>query len=207
MVASAFLPATIHNGELKFLFGKELDSDSMPGFSDFGGGVESNEDIFDAGLREFAEETTGFLGDETQLRKMIKRNGGCLEFVHEKTKYHIHVIKLDHDDHLVKYFNASQKFIHDKVSSPEDLKKHRIFEKIEMKWFTQKEMEKNIHTFREFYQDIVKDIIIKNSKDIQTFIESQSRRAPPHATKQTTTKTKTKNPPRPAARIKQAPKG
>jgi hypothetical protein len=32
------LPATIHNGELKFLFGKELDSDSMPGFSDFGGG-------------------------------------------------------------------------------------------------------------------------------------------------------------------------
>jgi 8-oxo-dGTP pyrophosphatase MutT (NUDIX family) len=32
----------------------------MPGFSDFGGGVEPNEDIFDAGLREFAEETTGF---------------------------------------------------------------------------------------------------------------------------------------------------
>jgi hypothetical protein len=36
----------------------------MPGFSDFGGGT--NEDIFDAGLREFAEETTGFW-DETQL--------------------------------------------------------------------------------------------------------------------------------------------
>lgn len=176
MVASAFLPVAIHNGELKFLFGKELDTDSMPGFSDFGGGVESSEDIFDAGIREFAEETTGFLGNEQQLKQMIKKNGGCLEFFYEKTKYHIHIIKIDYDEHLVKYFNSSQKFIHDKVSDPEELKKHHIFEKIELRWFTQKELGKSIDKFREFYRDIVKDIIIKNSKEINTFIESCSKK-------------------------------
>jgi hypothetical protein len=59
----------------------------------------------------------------------------------------------------VKYF-ASQNSSTTKYPArrPE---KHRIFEKIEMKW--QKEMEKT-YTFREFYQDIVKDIIIKTAK-------------------------------------------
>ena len=42
MVASAFLPVALLNGELVFLFGKEATDDSAPGFSDFGGGVEAN---------------------------------------------------------------------------------------------------------------------------------------------------------------------
>ena len=172
MVASAFLPVAIHNGELKFLFGKELKTDSMPGFSDFGGSVKPTEDIFNAGLREFAEETTGFLGDEKQLKQMITKNGGHLNFLFEKTKYHIHVIKIDYDEHLVKYFNASQKFIHDKILNSAELKKYCIFEKIELKWFTQKEIENSIDEFREFYRDIIKDVIIKNMKEIQTFIET-----------------------------------
>jgi hypothetical protein len=72
-----------------------------------------------------------------------------------------------------------------------------------LKWSgSRKRKWKNIHTFREFYQDIVKDIIIKTAKTYRRS-ESQSRTTPRN--KQTTTKTKTK-PSRPAARIKQAPK-
>ena len=65
MVASSFLPVAIHRGELYFLFGKEVDRDSMPGFSDFGGRVEPNE-FLDAGIREFAEEITDFFSNQTQ---------------------------------------------------------------------------------------------------------------------------------------------
>ena len=87
MVASAFLPVTYYKNRLYFLFGKEAHDDSAPGFSDFGGGVKSGEDIYLAGLREFAEETTGFLGDPKELEELIKKNGGCYPFAQPEHGY------------------------------------------------------------------------------------------------------------------------
>ena len=49
MTGSSVLPITIHNGKLYFLFGKENELEkSAKGFSDFGGGVEQNEDVHKA---------------------------------------------------------------------------------------------------------------------------------------------------------------
>jgi 8-oxo-dGTP pyrophosphatase MutT (NUDIX family) len=170
MVASSFLPVAIHNGELKFLFGKELNDDSAPGFSDFGGKVDPGENIFDAGIREFSEETTGFLGNETQLKQMVKKNGGFLQYTFGV--YNVHVIKIDYDEHLVKFFNLSQKFIHDKIPKAGELKKYRIFEKSEMKWFTKKEVAESIGDFREFYREYVKELITTHFDEIhKTFFK------------------------------------
>ena len=171
MVASSFLPVAIHRGELKFLFGKEVDRDSMPGFSDFGGRVEPHESILDAGIREFAEEITGFLGNETQLRKQIQKTG-CLEYVYEKHKYHIHILPIAYDESLVKYFNASHQFIHSKVPT-EELKKYALFEKTELKWFSVKELE-NTDQFREFYREIVQFLLDRRG-EIRDFLKPKRK--------------------------------
>lgn len=72
-MGAGILPTTIHNNKLYFLFGKENKyEDSAPGFSDFGGGTDSNESLFDTAVREAGEELTGFLGNDTDIKKMLK---------------------------------------------------------------------------------------------------------------------------------------
>jgi hypothetical protein len=52
MTGSSVLPVTFHKGKLFFLFGKENPlEDSAKGYSDFGGGVESGESIFETAMR------------------------------------------------------------------------------------------------------------------------------------------------------------
>ena len=73
MPGSSILPVAIHKGKLYFLFGKENSlEDSAPGFSDFGGGIESGETAYQTAIREGSEELTGFLGTPFQIRKHIK---------------------------------------------------------------------------------------------------------------------------------------
>ena len=76
MVGSSILPVTIHNNKLHFLFGKEASLEDTPGWSDFGGGTEPGESIFNTALREGAEELTGFLGNSNELKQHIKQHGG-----------------------------------------------------------------------------------------------------------------------------------
>jgi len=167
MVASAFLPVAFHQGKLYFLFGKEIDEDSSPGFSDFGGSVENNEDIYEAGLREMAEETTGFFGNAEDVRKMVDSRGGVYPLVHEK--YHIHVFHTDYDPKLIEYYNRNHKYIYDHMDN-EYLKKTKIFEKIEIQWMTISDMKKRRAEFRHFYRIIV-DKIIRESGKILQFIQ------------------------------------
>ena len=63
MVAAGFLPVCYHKGKLLFLFGLEGPMEkSAKGWSDFAGGLNSNEkdgndrDIYKAALREMSEE-------------------------------------------------------------------------------------------------------------------------------------------------------
>ena len=58
MVGSSILPACVHKGKLYFLFGKENSLADTPGWSDFGGGVDPGESIYDTALREGGEELT-----------------------------------------------------------------------------------------------------------------------------------------------------
>ena len=51
-MGAGILPATIRNGKLWFLFGKENQYEkSAPGFSDFGGGVEKDETPLEKAVR------------------------------------------------------------------------------------------------------------------------------------------------------------
>ena len=75
-MGAGILPTTIRNNKLYFLFGKENKfEDSAPGFSDFGGGTDKDETYFQTAVREAGEELTGFLGNNTQVRKMLTRYG------------------------------------------------------------------------------------------------------------------------------------
>lgn len=159
MVGSSILPVSIHNGKLYFLFGKENELEkSAQGFSDFGGGMEKGETAFDTACREGAEELTGFLGSSNNIRKFIRNGGGYLK-LGDPTKYNIHIIRMDYDEKLIEYYNNNHQFLWKKMDKS-ILSNTKLFEKIEIQWFSLDDIKKNIHKFRPFYQKILKMEII-----------------------------------------------
>lgn len=182
MVASGFLPVAIHKNKLFFLFGKESDGDSSPGFSDFAGGVEKGEkNLYQAGLREMAEETTGFFGNPQQIDDMVQKNGGVYKMKHGAPRgaYHIHIFRMDYDDRLIDYYNKSHQFIYDRLDHAY-LKSTMIFEKAEIQWMTVEDMIARRSEFRHFYQEIL-DHIVKDLPQIDAFVRSR-RRSPRRTT-------------------------
>jgi hypothetical protein len=171
MVAASILPITIHNGELLFLFGKENDMEnSAPGWSDFGGAVESNESIYKAALREGSEELTGFLGTDKDLAKLIKKNGGFYKLKHNT--YHIHIFFMDYDENLPYYYNKNHHFIWNRITDHKMLSDTRIFEKIEIDWFSIDDLKNLREEFRNFYRNII-DILLGDIENIRKFILSK----------------------------------
>ena len=111
MVAGSILPVTIHNNKLYFLFGKENPSEkSAKGWSDFGGRLENKETPFEGAIREGSEELSGFLGNKSQLKALIRKNGGIYKLNYNN--YHIHLFFIDYDENLPKYFNQNHHFLH-----------------------------------------------------------------------------------------------
>ena len=109
MVAASILPVALYKNTLYFLFGLENEFEkSAPGWSDFGGGVDSNENIYDAALREGKEEMTGILGKEKDIDDMIKK-GKLYRITHGT--YHIHIFKIDYDPNLPKYYQNVHDFL------------------------------------------------------------------------------------------------
>lgn len=172
MVAASILPVCIHNRELYFLFGKENRlEDSAKGWSDFGGRVENDESIYQGALREGAEEMTGFLGNEHELKKRIRNSGGYHRISHNK--YHVHLFYLPYEPKLVEYYNYNHKFLWDRMDN-KLLNKTKLFEKIQLKWYSLSEMKKQRLEFRCFYQEIV-DKFIENEKEIKQFLHENKR--------------------------------
>lgn len=173
MVAASILPVTINKkNELCFLFGKENPmEDSAHGYSDFGGRMDKNEKLFDTALREGSEELTGFLGNKKELKKMIKKNGGYYKLSVEN--YHIHVFYMDHDENLVNYYNNNHKFLWN-LMDKNTLNDSKLFEKIEINWFTENEMVKRRSEFRNFYQKFLDTIIA--DKNIKKHVKKCKRK-------------------------------
>jgi ADP-ribose pyrophosphatase YjhB (NUDIX family) len=156
MVAGSILPIAFHNGKLYFLFGKENSmEDSHKGWSDFGGGVENGETPFKAALREGGEELTGFLGDEKTIHKLLKKSG-FYKIVHNK--YHLHAFFMEYDENLPKHYNNNHKFLWERMDK-QYLNSTKLFEKIEIKWFSIEQMRTQKKKFRSFYQEIVEHIL------------------------------------------------
>jgi len=169
MTGSSILPVTIYNGKLLFLFGKENPKENgAKGFSDFGGGVEKGESIYETAMREGGEELTGFLGDGKHLRKLIKRNGG--HFKVSFNDYHVHLFFVPYDPNLVVYYNLNHKFLWERMDQ-NILNKSKLFEKIEIQWFDVSSAKKRMREFRPFYQHVL-HAILKEEKHIIHFIKS-----------------------------------
>lgn len=181
MVGSSILPACVHKGIMYFLFGKENDLADTPGWSDFGGGVENGEDLFDAALREGGEELTGFLGGETELRALIKKHGG----IYKKTvgSYNLHIFHYPHDENLPVYYNNNHRFLWNRMDK-KMLNDTKMFEKIEIGWFSIEDMRKRRAQFRSFYQNIV-DEIVRDEKNIRGFLSKGLKKGKKSKTQKT----------------------
>jgi 8-oxo-dGTP pyrophosphatase MutT (NUDIX family) len=170
MVAGSILPIAFHNGKLYFLFGKENPmEDSQKGWSDFGGGVENGETPFKTALREGGEELTGFLGDEKSIHKLLKKSG-FHKIVHNK--YHVHAFFMDYDENLPKHYNNNHKFLWERMDK-QYLNSTKLFEKIEIKWFSVEELTSMRSVFREFYREIVDKI----KENIPQLMKMHNKRA------------------------------
>jgi len=172
MVAGSILPVCMCDGELKFLFGKENPmEDSAKGFSDFGGRVEKGESIFAGALREGSEELSGFLGNKKELRTLIKKQGGTLNHSHDK--YHVHMFHYPYSEDLVTYYNQNHKFLWNNMDK-QVLNKSKLFEKIEIQWFSEQEIRSKIHLFRPFYRVIVLELLDRKD-EIKAFLQPKSK--------------------------------
>ena len=159
MVASSILPVTIHKGKLYFLFGKENElEDSAKGFSDFGGGVEAGENLLQTAYREGCEELSGFLGNESDIKTLIKKNGGYYKIHHKENDYHIHIFFLEYDEKLPRYFTNHHRFVWKRMDK-HVLNDSKLFEKQEIRWFSERDLKTKKKEFRSFYQTIVEKII------------------------------------------------
>ena len=175
MVASSILPVTIHNDKIYFLFGKENPmEDSAKGWSDFGGGVDKGETLFNAALREGSEELSGFLGSSNEIKKMIKKNGGTYN-VSTPIDYNIHIFYYPYDENLPKYYNNNHSFLWKKMDK-NVLNDSKLFEKIEIKWFSIDDMKKRRSEFRGFYQEIT-DKILGDIENIERFIRKNMKKS------------------------------
>jgi 8-oxo-dGTP pyrophosphatase MutT (NUDIX family) len=173
MVAGSILPVTIYKNKLYFLFGKENSmEDSAKGWSDFGGGVENGETPYETALREGGEELTGFLGDGKTLKQHIKKHGGIHKLVWET--YNVHMIFYQYDENLPKYYNQNHRFLWERMDK-NVLNKSKLFEKIEIGWFSVEDMKKRHSEFREFYRNVV-DLILKDLENIRRFIKNNNNK-------------------------------
>ena len=171
MVAGSILPVTIYKNKLYFLFGKENPmEDSAKGFSDFGGGLENDETPLDAAFREGSEELSGYLGDNVAVRKMIHKQGKVYKITHND--YHVHMFFIEYDENLVKYYNNSHAFLWKKMDK-NVLNDSKLFEKIEIRWFSETELRTQRSLFRPFYRELA-DIFREHIPKIREFIASKS---------------------------------
>lgn len=172
MVGVSVLPVAIHKNKLYFLFGKEKTVEhGICGYSDFGGGQE-NESIFEGAIREGCEELTGFLGNKKQLKQRIKKAGGVYKVNHNDS-YYSHIFLMDYDENLPMYYNNNHHFLWDKMNNSH-LSNTKLFEKIEIEWFTIKDMKKRRNQFRPFYREIVDQILDEISK-IKKFLNKKNK--------------------------------
>lgn len=167
-MGAGILPTTIHNNKLYFLFGKENKFADTPGWSDFGGGTESNESLLDTAVREGSEELTGFLGSPKEIKKLLEKNGTFN--IDTENDYRIHLFPLDYTEELPYYYNNNQRFIQKNLDEAV-IKKTKIFEKAEIQWIALDELLKKKFFFRSYFQKNI-PILLEKKSEIFTFIKS-----------------------------------
>ena len=189
MVGAAILPATIIKNKLYLLFGKENKfEESAPGLSDFGGGVDPNESIFDAAIRESCEEITGFLGSEKEVKNMATKSG---TYPLKLDNYNTFILPLIFDPKLTHYYNNNQKYLQRKLP-PSVFKSTKIFEKEKIMWVKADDLKHMRHQFRHFYRFMV-DKLYNEQLQIKSFVKKGLKKHESKTKRKSQTKIKTKS--------------
>jgi 8-oxo-dGTP pyrophosphatase MutT (NUDIX family) len=188
-MGAGILPTTIYKNKLYFLFGKENRyEDTAPGFSDFGGGTDNNETFLETAIREAGEEFTGFLGNDADIRKMLRKHGTYT--IDLKTDghstYRMHIFPFEYNHWLPHYYNNNQRFLQKRLPA-KVFKTTKIFEKAEIKWVCVDELQKMRPQFRSYFQNIV-DMMLNQKESIKSFIKKGFRRHVKKSTKKRTLK-------------------
>lgn len=172
-MGGSILPVTLYNGKIYFLFGKERDIDENPGWSDFGGGTDKGETFIQTAIREGGEELTGFLGSDSDIRKMLTRYGTYnIDYNSEGyTTYRCHIFPMEYDHLLPYYYNNNQRFLQKRLD-PKIIRDTKIFEKTQIKWFSFDDIKKHHNEFRTFYKNIV-HLILGNKSEIEGFVRTK----------------------------------
>jgi 8-oxo-dGTP pyrophosphatase MutT (NUDIX family) len=172
-MGAGILPTTIHNKKLYFLFGKENKyEDSAPGFSDFGGGTDNKETYLETAIREAGEELTGFLGNDKDIKKLLKNGTYNIDYkTGGRNNYRMHIFPFEYNEYLPFYYNNNQRFLQKRLD-PEVIKNSKIFEKAEIRWICVDDLQKMRPQFRSYFQNIV-DIILEQKDDIDRFMKTR----------------------------------
>jgi hypothetical protein len=175
-MGGSILPVTIHNNKIYFLFGRERDIDENPGWSDFGGGSDKGETLFQTAIREGGEEMTGFLGSSADIKKLLNKYGTYnIDYKSEGyTTYRCHIFPMNYDEKLPFYYNNNQQFLQKRLDQ-KVIRDTKIFEKTQIKWFAFDEIKKDIKQFRSFYQNIV-HLILGNKSAIEGFVNKSFKK-------------------------------
>lgn len=163
-MGAGILPVAIHNNRVYLLFGKERNrpNETARGWADFGGGNDANETNIETAAREGAEELSGFLGDKSQMAKMLRSKKHVINV--DKYKYTTYIVPVTYDKNLPNYFNNQCKFLKEYME-PKRLYHTTMYEKEEIKWFNITTLKKYRHIFRPFYREII-DKVIEEKKEI-----------------------------------------
>jgi ADP-ribose pyrophosphatase YjhB (NUDIX family) len=174
-MGAGILPTTIHNNKLDFLFGKENKYADTPGWSDIGGGTDNDETFMQTAMREGAEELTGFLGMENDIKKLLTRYGTYnIDWGSPSGKtYRMHIFPMAFDPMLPVYYNNNHKFIERKLSATM-VKNSKIFEKDEIRWVSIDDIPKMRKKFRSYFQKTA-DMILDQRTKIDEFIRDALR--------------------------------
>jgi hypothetical protein len=82
---------------------------------------------------------------------------------------------LEYDENLPKYYNLNHKFLWERMDH-KVLSDTKLFEKIEINWFSLDDMKRRKNEFRKFYQEIV-DKFLEDKENIYNFAVKKTNKS------------------------------
>ena len=156
-MGAGILPVAYHKGNWYFLFARESKyyKKHQGLWSDFGGSKEKNETRYQTAVREGFEESNGILGDEKNIRNLIKNY--CVTTVGDKG-WTTYIIKVKYNKKIIKLFQDNFKKV--LKETPEIVKaKNGLYEKDKLRWIKLQDLKKNMGIFRPWFKKFVKQIL------------------------------------------------
>ena len=103
-MGGGILPVAYHDNDIYFLFAREsfINKRHKGLWSDFGGSKEGYESQYETAIREGLEESSGILGDEKDIRTLIKKK--CIRKIRDGG-YSIYIIEVEYNEKIIKIFS------------------------------------------------------------------------------------------------------